>query len=81
MAWGSFAIGALAALVLVILGYTVLGLPLWAALFCYPIVGVLVALIVMLNAYAYRKKADQKALKSHPPKPNTDVSKLRESDS
>jgi len=51
MAWISFIIGACVAVVVAILAYTLLDLPLWVALLCYPLVGILVALAVLVNLF------------------------------
>jgi len=48
MAWISFTIGAVAAMVIAFLAYTVLALPLWVVLLSYPVMGSLVALAVLL---------------------------------
>jgi len=58
MAWVSFTIGAIAAMVAAILAYTVLGLPLWMVLLGYPVMGSLVALVVLLILIARSEEAE-----------------------
>ena len=60
MAWVSFVIGAIAAMVAAILAYTVLGLPLWMVLLGYPVMGSLVALAVLLILIARSEEAEAK---------------------
>lgn len=58
MAWVGFTIGALVAVVVATLAYTVLGLPLWVVLLSYPVIGILVALAVLLSLVARSEGAE-----------------------
>ncbi len=60
MAWVSFVIGAVAAIVMAFLAYTVLALPLWLVLLSYPVMGSLVALVVLLILIARSEETEAK---------------------
>ncbi|PCJ04792.1 MAG: hypothetical protein COB16_17515 [Rhodobacteraceae bacterium] len=58
MAWISFVIGAVAAMVVATLAYAFLALPLWMVLLSYPVIGTLVALAVLLVLFARSEESE-----------------------
>lgn len=51
MAWVSFTVGAILAIVMGILAYSFLALPVWIILLIYPVMGTVVALAVLIILY------------------------------
>ncbi|NRB20650.1 MAG: hypothetical protein HRU33_24740 [Rhodobacteraceae bacterium] len=58
MAWVSFAVGAVIAMVMVLLAYCILALPLWMIVLIYPVIGTVVALTVLMILYLRSEDSD-----------------------